>query len=186
MSAAKRETGVGVAALAGFVGCVWLANYFIAHVGELAFPGGPHTIPVGFGYDAPSGVVWIGVAFVLRDVAQRNLGKWPVVAGVLVGAALSYLIAPSFAFASGAAFLVSELLDFAVYTPLADRGRLVAAVVLSNSLGLLVDTFLFLWIAFGSFQFWQGQAIGKSYATLVAVVVLAGMRWREQRREAFA
>jgi hypothetical protein len=89
------------------------------------------------------------------------------------------------AFASGAAFLASELLDFIVYTPLAERGRIVSAVAASNTVGLFVDTFLFLWIAFDSLDFWQGQAIGKAYATAIAIVALVAMERRRQARNAY-
>jgi uncharacterized PurR-regulated membrane protein YhhQ (DUF165 family) len=39
-------------------------------------------------------------------------------AAIVLGAALSWLIAPAFALASGVAFLVSEAADLTVYTPL--------------------------------------------------------------------
>lgn len=162
---------IGVAALAAYVATVFAANYFIGHVGSQPFPGGPHTIPVGFGYRAPSGVLWVGLAFTLRDVVQASLGRLPV--------------APSLAWASGCAFLLSESLDFAVYTPLAARHWL-AAVAASNIAGLAVDTFLFLWLAFHSITFWQGQVIGKAWMTALAVAVLAPARRSAQRRTAAA
>lgn len=176
-----KRRDIGLAALAAYIACVWLANYFISHIGTQPFPGGPHTIPVGFGYRAPSGVVWVGVALLVRDVVQDMLGRRAVIAGILVGAALSFLIAPSFAVASAVAFLASEALDFAVYTPLRDRGQIAAAVVASNAAGAVVDTFLFLWIAFGSITFWQGQIIGKMFATAAVLPVLA---WMNRRRHA--
>lgn len=171
---------LGVVALLGYAATVVMANYFIQHVGTQPFPGGPHTIAVGFGQRAPSGVLWIGLAFVLRDVVQSNLGKRWTVAGILVGAALSYAVAPSLAWASAVAFLLGESLDFAVYTPLAERRRVVAAVVLSNTVGLLVDTFVFLWLAFHSLTFWQGQVIGKAWMTVLALVVLVPFRARHR------
>lgn len=174
----------GYVALAAYIGCVVAANYFIQHVGTQPFPGGPHTIPVGFGYDAPSGVLWIGVALVVRDIVQRQLGKRWTLLGIAVGAVLSYLVAPSLAWASACAFAASELLDFAVYTPLRARGQIVAAVVASNTVGLLIDTFLFLWLAFHSFTFWQGQVIGKAWMTVAAAAVLVAMSSRQ--REAVA
>jgi hypothetical protein len=136
---------------------------------------------VGFGYRAPSGVLWIGVAFTLRDVVQSLLGKWATILAILVGAALSYAVAPSLAFASASAFLVSEALDFVVYTPLVDRGRVVAAVALSNTVGLLIDTFVFLQLAFHSLDFWQGQVIGKGWMTILALVIIVPARrsWRD-------
>lgn len=178
------KSAVGVASLVAYVATVVLANWFIQHVGSLQFPGGPHTIPVGFGYRAPSGVLWIGLALVLRDVVQRHLGKSWTLGGIAVAAALSYVVAPSLAWASACAFAVSELLDFAVYTPLRAKGRVVAAVVASNTVGLLIDTFLFLWLAFGSIDFWQGQVIGKAWMTVLAAVALLALD--ERRREAVA
>lgn len=171
-----RHPRTGVAALVLYVATVVLANWFVQHVGDQQVPGGPHTIPVGFGYRAPSGVLWIGLAFTLRDVVQSLLGKRAVVIGIGVGAALSYLVAPSLAFASAAAFLVSETLDFLVYTPLIARDRVVAAVTLSNTVGLVVDTVVFLWIAFESLDFWQGQVIGKAAMTLLALVLIVPTR----------
>jgi uncharacterized PurR-regulated membrane protein YhhQ (DUF165 family) len=165
----------GVVAFVLYAGTVVAANWFVQHVGQ-AMPGGPHTIPVGFGYRAPSGVLWIGVAFTLRDVVQTLLGKPATIAAILVGALLSYLVAPSLAFASAAAFLASEALDFAVYTPLIDRGRALAAVALSNTVGLVVDTVVFLQLAFHSLDFWQGQVIGKAWMTLLALVLIVPAR----------
>ena len=71
---------------------------------------------------------------------------------------------------------MSEALDFAVYTPLVDRGRVVAAVTLSNSVGLLIDTFVFLQLAFHSLNFWQGQVIGKAWMTLLALAIIVPAR----------
>lgn len=167
---------IGWVALVAYVSTVWLANYFVGHVGHQAFPGGPHLIPVGFGLEGPSGVLWVGAALVLRDVVQRHLGRKAVVGAILVGTALSYFVAPSLAVASAAAFLLSEALDFAVFTPLADRDRLVLAVGASNAVGAIVDTFVFLWIAFGSIAFWQGQIVGKLWMTLPALGVRLARR----------
>jgi uncharacterized PurR-regulated membrane protein YhhQ (DUF165 family) len=75
------------------------------------------------------------------------------------------------------AFLVSELADFAVYTPLHER-TWVGAVVLSNTVGLLIDSWLFLTIAFGSLAFFWGQVVGKAWMTALAVALLAAWRWR--------
>lgn len=172
----SRRTGY--VALALYALCIVAANYFISHVGTQAFPGGPHTVPVGFGFQAPSGVLWIGLAFTVRDFVQSLLGKRAVIAAIVAGAALSYLVAPSLAWASAVAFLAGEALDFAVYVPLVERGRVLSAIALSNVVGLLVDTFLFLWLAFHSVRFWQGQVIGKAEMTVLAVAVL--IPWRKR------
>ena len=89
-----------------------------------------------------------GLAFTLRDVVHRTLGRLAVVGAILAGAALSYTISPAFATASAVAFLVSELADLSVYEPLRARGWM-PAVVASNVVGIVVDSLLFLWLAFG-------------------------------------
>ena len=89
-------------------------------------------------------------------------------AAVIVGAALSAILSPALALASGTAFLLSEGLDLAVYTPL-QRRNLVAAVAASNVVGFIVDSAVFLFLAFGSLAFIEGQLLGKAYMTLLAL-----------------
>ena len=87
---------VGIAAAVLFVLTVWLANYAVAHWGT-EIPGGTHVVHVGFGLTAPSGVLFAGLAFTLRDIAHRSLGRWVVIGAILLGALLSYLLfAPGF------------------------------------------------------------------------------------------
>lgn len=174
--AGRFGDAAAIGALVGYVGTIFAANWFIAHVGYQAAPGAPHTIPVGFGYRAPSGVLWIGVALTLRDMVQVALGKRAVVGAIVVAAALSYVVAPAYAVASAAAFLTSETLDFLVYTPLADRGRWLTAIAASNTVGAVVDSLLFLWIAFGSLALLPGQVIGKLWMSAVALLVLRPLR----------
>jgi queuosine precursor transporter len=177
---AHRITGLVV--LAAYIGTIFAANWFVAHVGEQTVPGGPHTIPVGFGFQAPSGVLWAGLAFTLRDLVQTWWGRVWSLGAIVVGALLSGLVAPELAVASAAAFLVGEGLDFAVYTPLAERGRWLLAVAASNTTGAVVDSLLFLALAFGSVAFWQGQVIGKLGVTVATVLVL----WPLRRRLSYA
>ena len=139
-------------------------------------------IPVAPGIMAPSGVLMVGLALVLRDLVQRRLGARWAIAAILAGAALSALLAPpALVLASGAAFLLSELADFAVYTPL-QRRRLVLAVVASGLVGLVIDSLLFLQLAFGSLDFLSGQIIGKAWIVLLSIPVIWGLRNWDQRR----
>jgi uncharacterized PurR-regulated membrane protein YhhQ (DUF165 family) len=82
--------------------------------------------------------------------------------------------------ASAVAFLLSEIADFVIYTPLARR-RLVLAVVASSMAGLIVDSIVFLWLAFGSLDFLPGQIIGKTWMVLLAVPLVAYLRRRDER-----
>lgn len=106
-----------VFAFLAFMVTLPLANWLIGNVGVTCLIGGPCLIPVGFGLMAPSGVLVIGLALVLRDWLQELTNwKWSALA-VVVGATLSYLVAnPFIALASAMAFLTSEMLDLAVYT----------------------------------------------------------------------
>ena len=115
------------------------ANWMIGHVGTVCAANGPCLLPVAPGLMAPSGVLMIGIALVLRDLVQRRLGAEFGIAAIIAGAAISAALAPrSLVLASAAAFLLSEFADFAVYTPLARR-RLVLAVLASSTLGLVVE-----------------------------------------------
>src|SRR5687767_13362789 len=162
--------GPGGLFLLGYVATIFAANWAIASFG---------VVPVGFGFVAPAGVYFAGLAFTLRDLVQESLGRVATVVAIAVGAGLSALVSPQFAAASGIAFLVSELLDFAVYTPLRRRHWL-GAVAASNLAGFIADSALFLTLAFGSLDFLTGQLIGKAWMTALAVLVL----WLIRRRRA--
>jgi hypothetical protein len=153
----------------------------LGHVGTVCPPHGPCLIPVAPGLLAPSGVLMIGAALVLRDLVQRRLGVAMSVAAILIGAGVSGLFAPlPLVLASVAAFLLSELADLAVYTPLARR-RLMTAVLLSGLVGLVVDSIVFLWLAFGSLNFLSGQVVGKALMVLLALPLVAWLRRRDER-----
>lgn len=86
-----------------------------------------------------------GLVLVVRDLAQREAGKW-IFLLLGIGVGLTWLSAGGvLAFASGAAFLVSELVDWAVYTfikrPLSQR------VVISSVFSAPIDSSVFLFLA---------------------------------------
>jgi queuosine precursor transporter len=170
------RTRLGIAAFVAFLCCIPLANWLILHVGTVCVPDGPCLVPVAPGVMAPSGVLTVGVALVLRDAVQRCLGLRFGLLAIAVGTALSaFVTPPSLVFASGIAFALSELADFAVYTPLQQR-RLLAAVVASSMVGLVVDSIVFLSLAFGSLAFLPGQIIGKAWAVLIAIPLVRLLR----------
>jgi uncharacterized PurR-regulated membrane protein YhhQ (DUF165 family) len=158
----------GRLALIGYIGTIFAANWALQRYG---------FVPVGFGLVAPAGVFFAGLAFILRDIVQDDLGKGWTIAAILVGAACSWFVSPQFAVASGAAFLLSETADFLVYTPLRERAWLLAAL-LSNTVGDVVDSLLFLWLAFGSLANIAGLLVGKWEMN---VLVFAYLAWRRVR-----
>lgn len=151
------------------------ANWFINNVGTVNFPGGPHTIPVGFGYQAPSGVVLIGFALFARDLLQEQAGRKVVVLAILLGVPLSFIVNPAVAIASTVAFTISETTDFVIYDKIRAASK-IAGIIISGTIGGIVDSILFLYIAFGSIQYWEGQVIGKMFMSLICAVV-----WRVSR-----
>ncbi|MCA1999518.1 MAG: VUT family protein [Hyphomicrobiales bacterium] len=174
----RRE---GLACLALFIACIPAANWLIQNVGTVCVPNGPCLIPVGPGLTAPSGVLLVGAALVLRDMIQRRLGAAWALGAIAAGGLLSAFIAPpALVVASVAAFLLSELADFAVFTPLQKRG-LVRAVLVSSLLGLVVDSLVFLWLAFGSLDYLAGQVAGKALMVLAALPVIYLVRNRDRR-----
>jgi queuosine precursor transporter len=177
----RRRLAEGLAYLALFTLTIPAANWMIGHVGTTCVPNGPCLIPVAPGLTAPSAVVVVGLAFVLRDLVQRRLGLIAALGAIVLGAALSGLLAPpAIVLASAAAFLLSELADLFVYTPLQSR-RFVLAVVLSSLVGLVVDSAAFLYLAFGSLEFLLGQVVGKAWMVLLAIPFVQWLRRRDQR-----
>ena len=71
----RQRVFTGLSLLA-YAGTVPLANWMISNVGTQQFPDGPHTIPVGFGFDAPSGVLAIGVSLAARPDFGGSAGSW--------------------------------------------------------------------------------------------------------------
>ena len=59
---------------------------------------------------------------------------------------------------------------------------MVLAVVLSSAVGLVVDSVVFLLMAFGSLDFLAGQIIGKGWMVLLAIPFIWLIRESDTRR----
>ena len=118
----------------------------------------------------------VGVVYVLRDFAQREL-QHKVIFAMFIGSILSYgLASKAMAIASMSAFLIAEFIDWAVYTftrrPLSQR------ILWSASLSSPVDSGVFLAIIH---QFnWLGVTI-LSLAK-IAGVFLVWYVWRNREK----
>jgi uncharacterized PurR-regulated membrane protein YhhQ (DUF165 family) len=164
----STQRTIGLVTVVAFVSTVFLANWAIERYG---------LVSVGFGLTAPAGVYFAGLAFTLRDITHDTLGRLWVLGAIVAGAILSVTVSTQFALASGAAFLLSELFDFAVYAPLRER-HWIGAVIASNVVGFVADSVLFLWLAFSSLAFLEGQIVGKAWMTLAAIPFL--LLWRRR------
>lgn len=162
--AQRHLTGTLSAAL--LLGVILAANALTSAAG---------MVPIGHGLEVTAGTFLVGFVFLYRDVVHRVFGPVGAVAVITAGAVLSYVVAdPRIATASAAAFALSELADLAVFQPLDKRHMFVLAVVLSNVVGVLVDTFVFLPMAGFPviLAVVTGQLVVKLAATLAVLPVL--------------
>ncbi len=158
-----------------YVGVIVGANWMIAHVGKV-IPGA-HVLPVGFGLYAPSGVYLAAFAFVARDILQRLTNIKVGLVAIVIGAIVSAFVStPSLAFASGVTFMISESLDFLIYTPLQTR-NFPLAVVVSGLASDIVDSVVFLTLAHIPLALaLKGQLVGKMWVILLGGVLAGLMR----------
>lgn len=116
---------------------VYIATVILINWLFLVFP----MIPI-FGAMIPPAMLVVGFVFVFRDFAQREIGHWVIVAMIVAGAVSYWTSAPFVAAASLTAFLVSEVIDWLVYTftkrPLSKR------ILYSSVISVPVDTIIFL------------------------------------------
>ena len=112
----------------------------------------------------------VGIIFILRDFAQKEIGH-RVLGAMAVGAVLSYFMADPFvAIASVVAFFISEMVDWAVYTytkkPLGQR------ILLSSAIGTPIDSAVFLLIL-GFFS-----PLGFLLMTAAKMIAAVAIWWR--------
>ena len=163
---------LGLLSLVLFILTIPVGNWVVMNIGLVCLKDGPCLIPVAPGMMAPSAVLLAGFALVLRDAVQSLLGKRWTLLAIAVGAVISgFLSDPAIVLGSTCAFLFSELADFAVYTPLRER-HLTTAIVASGLVGSIVDSVIFLSLAFGSLEFIVGQVLGKFWMSLIAGSIL--------------
>ncbi len=122
-----------------YVGLMPLINWSFA-----AVPTFPIPEYLGGGAFQPLAIV-TGLVLVVRDFTQREIKHW-VWGAMIVGLALSTLTSwITIVVASGAAFLISESVDWAVYTfskrPLSQR------IMISSLASAPLDQVVFIWLA---------------------------------------
>ena len=84
-----------------------------------------------------------GLVLVVRDFAQREVGHYVLVAMAIALALTAVAAGPELALASGAAFAISELVDWALFT--FTKYRLSTRVLLSSAIAAPLDTTIFLY-----------------------------------------
>ena len=135
-----------------YLGAIVGANLFAATFGPSAVPIVTFTL--------------IGLDLSLRDFLQLTLKKWSMFAMIFIGGAISYILVPEagiIAIASGTAFTSAALVDWTVFALL--KGKWIMRANLSNLAGAMVDSSVFITIAFGAFM---PKEIGLSVISKVA------------------
>lgn len=159
-----------------YVGLMPFINWSFAAVPTLAIPAA-----LGGGQFQPLAIV-TGLVLVVRDFAQRELKHW-VLGAMVIGMVLSTLTSwITIVVASAAAFLISETVDWAVYTlsarPLSQR------VLISSAVSAPLDQVVFIGLASlvvpGIFA-WGTVITGIASKLFGAWIVFEVLRRRESR-----
>jgi len=116
-----------------YIALIVLVNYGFSVVPLVEMPGGEMWPPMS---------LVVGLIFIARDFAQREIGHRVLFAMVAAGALSYWMADPFVAIASVAAFLISEFADWAVYSftkrPFSQR------IFLSSAVGTPIDSIVFL------------------------------------------
>jgi uncharacterized PurR-regulated membrane protein YhhQ (DUF165 family) len=164
-----------------YVGLMPFINWSYSAVPTMPIP---HEL--GGGNFQPLAIV-TGFVLVVRDFAQREIKHWifgAMIVGLILSSLTSWIV---IVFASGAAFLISETVDWAVYTfvkrPLSER------VLLSSCASGPLDQIVFIWLASmapgqaGIFA-WGTILTGVASKLIGAYIVSRVMRVQERRAAA--
>lgn len=163
---------LGVQATLLYVALIPFINWSFTWAPMIPLPGGLAFNPV---------TIVTGLVLVVRDFAQREVGH-RVLFAMLVALGLTvWLAGPALALASGLAFAISELIDWALFT--FTKYRLSTRIWLSSLLAAPVDSVVFLWLAesIRAGQFTVTNIVLSVVGKLIGAFVIA---WLVSRREA--
>ncbi len=128
------------------------------------------------------GAITYPASYFVTDLTNRRFGPASARKVVYIGFALAvlcsiWLSSPRIAFASGSAFLVSQLMDVAIFNRLRERAWW-QPPLFSSVIGSAVDTALFFALAFaGTAMPWITLAVG-DYGVKVAIALALLIPWR--------
>jgi uncharacterized PurR-regulated membrane protein YhhQ (DUF165 family) len=98
----------------------------------------PWSTPIGDLYIAN---VIVGIVFVLRDYAQREIGHKILLATLAAGVLTYFIVDPAIAVASITAFVLSEMADWAIYS--FTKRPLQSRILISSLVSVPLDTLAF-------------------------------------------
>jgi queuosine precursor transporter len=137
-----------------------------------------------FGLTFPAGALFIGLTFSMRDLVQRewNHMVWVfIIISTFITAILGLLLpntlpvsAEIVALASASAFIISEGIDWLVYTIL--KKNIIWRISISNIFSTPIDSMIFVGIIFGNYNLLSppvyGQTIIKYLSGLLIIPII--------------
>lgn len=119
-----------------------------------------------------------GLVLVVRDFAQREIGHEVLIAMAVALLLTALAAGPELALASGGAFAVSELIDWALFT--FSKYKFSTRVLLSSALAAPIDTTLFL---YGASMIRDGQlTLPNITMSIIGKMLGALVIWRLLKR----
>lgn len=157
-----------------YVGLIILANVLATR----------WIIPLPFSLAVPAGVFVIAPIFTLRDEVHERYGRKGAYLLVAIAAVISWgtsimtgnTLLARITLSSVIAFVFNGMLDTEIYHELRKKSRL-SAILGSNAISSLVDSVLFIWVAFG--PLWQ-LMLGQ-YMVKMLISTLVGL-WITRKR----
>jgi hypothetical protein len=150
-----------------YIASIVLVNWLFANVA-------PWATPLGDLYFAN---VVVGLVFVLRDYAQRELGHYVLLATAMAGILTWFMVDPVLATASVTAFMLSETADWTIYSftrrPLSER------ILVSSLVAVPLDTLAFQYLA--DYLTWAAFITEVASKAIGVLVVWYLLRLRDQR-----
>jgi uncharacterized PurR-regulated membrane protein YhhQ (DUF165 family) len=162
----------------GYILSIILGNILVAWFGLVHM----------WGLTFPSGAIIIGLTFSLRDFVQRSEFGHKVwyfmLTATVITCLMSFVMADMpippwrVAMASSIAFMVSEFIDWLIYTVF--KKDIVWRITISNLFSTPVDSILFVGIAFNSYRILSppvyGQSIVKYLSGLLVIPIIIYFR----------
>jgi len=109
-----------------------------------------------------------GLVLVVRDFAQREVGHHVLIAMAIALALTAWAAGPELALASGGAFAIAEMVDWALFT--FTKYRLSTRVLLSSAIAAPLDTTIFLYGA----EFIRSDQLTGSNVTMSIIGKMVG------------
>ena len=120
-----------------------------------------------------------GLVLVVRDFAQREIGHWVLLAMAIALVLTAFAAGPELALASGGAFAIAELVDWAMFT--FTKYKLSTRVLLSSAIAAPLDTTIFL---YGAEMIRDGMLTGPNITmSIIGKMVGAVVIWWIVRRK---